>query len=289
MVVSDDGSTDRTIEILDSFAKAASFPVRVYRNPERLGYSRNFERAIELCSGDIIFLCDQDDVWFPEKVKTVLQAFQAPEHPLVVGNNAELTDADLRPTGLTAVRQLSGAGLRADSFVWGCCTAFLAELRVAILPIPHDCIGHDGWIHRVALTLDRRVLLPQPLQYFRRHGSNASHWFVIQTRRVTILDRVKHYAPGDTRAACKQRLAQLEMLSSRLRDRGRELETLLGEDLELNAALERIRREQQAVMRRLAMLALRGPSRWVPAWRMLRAGDYSYFSGWMSLVKDLVQ
>src|SRR5260370_27009832 len=68
LVICDDGSTDGTVGILQSFALSARFPVRIFCNQETLGPARNFEKAIGLCDGEIISLCDQDDVWRPEKL-----------------------------------------------------------------------------------------------------------------------------------------------------------------------------------------------------------------------------
>src|SRR4051812_29809463 len=70
LVVSDDGSTDDTVDILEAFAETAPFPVRISVNRENLGFTRNFERAILGCGGDIIYICDQDDVWFPNKIQS---------------------------------------------------------------------------------------------------------------------------------------------------------------------------------------------------------------------------
>src|SRR5262249_18454629 len=68
LIVCDDLSTDDTVSILERFARAAPFPVRIHVNEQTLRSTKNFEQAISLCSGDVIFLCDQDDVWEPEKL-----------------------------------------------------------------------------------------------------------------------------------------------------------------------------------------------------------------------------
>src|SRR5690349_15385572 len=71
LVVCDDGSTDRTIQILREFATSAPFPVRIHENSERLGFGDNFLKAAALCQGDWIAFCDQDDIWLPHKLETV--------------------------------------------------------------------------------------------------------------------------------------------------------------------------------------------------------------------------
>ncbi len=69
LVVCDDVSSDDSVAVVEAFAARAPFAVRVFRNPQNLGYIRNFEQAIAQCTGDLVFLCDQDDVWDPHKIE----------------------------------------------------------------------------------------------------------------------------------------------------------------------------------------------------------------------------
>jgi glycosyltransferase involved in cell wall biosynthesis len=71
LVVCDDGSTDRTPEILAQFAKRASSPIRIVINNHRLGWRENFLKAASLCGSDYIAFCDQDDIWRKEKLAVV--------------------------------------------------------------------------------------------------------------------------------------------------------------------------------------------------------------------------
>ena len=68
LVVCDDSSTDKTYKILEEFKRSAPFDVVLVKNEHRLGFTKNFEKALANCSGDIIFFSDQDDKWFPSKV-----------------------------------------------------------------------------------------------------------------------------------------------------------------------------------------------------------------------------
>ena len=75
LVVCDDCSSDDTVKILEAFASRAPFPVRLSVNPTNLGSTKNFAQAIALCRGDIIALCDQDDVWHPAKLERLASVF----------------------------------------------------------------------------------------------------------------------------------------------------------------------------------------------------------------------
>ena len=76
MVVSDDCSTDRTVRIVTEFARHAPFSIKVLTNDKNVGCTKNYERAIRDCSGDVIFLCDCDDVWYPRKIAIMERAFK---------------------------------------------------------------------------------------------------------------------------------------------------------------------------------------------------------------------
>ena len=73
IIITDDCSTDHTYDILlDIQAKAQDISLNIIRNKENLGYKDNFKKAISLCTGDYIFLCDQDDYWNNNKVETLI-------------------------------------------------------------------------------------------------------------------------------------------------------------------------------------------------------------------------
>lgn len=99
LIVCDDGSIDATVSILHSFKETAPFPVTIFVNERNLRVCKNFEKAISYCTGDIIALSDQDDIWLPEKLATLLDAFD--KHPGCgyVFSNAHLIDEQGRDVG----------------------------------------------------------------------------------------------------------------------------------------------------------------------------------------------
>lgn len=92
IIVCDDCSSDSTIAILKQCAECSDIPIHIHINPTNLGVSRNFERAMSLCSGDIIFFSDQDDIWNNDKVKEVCSYFDLHPNISVVFTNAHLID-----------------------------------------------------------------------------------------------------------------------------------------------------------------------------------------------------
>lgn len=92
IVICDDNSTDETLEILNSFKKKHPSVFFIHRNEQNIGSTKNFEKAISLCSGDFIFLADQDDVWKEDKIQKTLAVFDNNPNAEGVFSNADLID-----------------------------------------------------------------------------------------------------------------------------------------------------------------------------------------------------
>lgn len=186
LIVCDDGSSDGTIEALHAFARAAPFEVRVECNPETLTTTRNFEKAVSLCRGEIIFLADQDDVWRPRKIETLAAELNAHPEAGAVFSNGRVVDEACEPLGYNlwdslwfreAERALVRAGRGAEVFVRhvvaaGTTLAVRSRYREVYLPFPdlHDC--HDAWLtFSIAGVADVRIVEENLIDY-RLHGAN---------------------------------------------------------------------------------------------------------------------
>jgi len=186
MVVCDDASTDATVSIAKKFASLAPFPVSVCVHQSNLGTVKNFEAAISRCTGDIVVLADQDDVWEEAKLACIEAAFR--EDPLVgcVFTNAEITDENLLPLGYdlwSAVhfsyreraRVAQGRGfsvLLRHNVVTGATMAFRADLKGLILPIPCSQWVHDEWIALTISAVRGLKAIDEHLIKYRQHDMN---------------------------------------------------------------------------------------------------------------------
>jgi glycosyltransferase involved in cell wall biosynthesis len=110
VVICDDCSRDNTLAVVEKFAQSAKFNIRFARNERQLGFTRNFEKALSLCDGDLIFLSDQDDVWFPEKIEIVRNTFVSYPSVQVVINDVEIADGQLKSSGATLLGNIQRAG-----------------------------------------------------------------------------------------------------------------------------------------------------------------------------------
>lgn len=186
LVVNDDCSNDDTLGVLEEFARAAPFPVRINVNAQRLGSVSNFDRALARCSAEIIVLCDQDDVWKARKLETIASSFSADAQALAIFTDAELVDLYLEPLGETLFHRLGftpkdassineGDALRVllrKTVVCGATLALRSTFRQVALPIPpitRKCWDHDGWIALLAAACGGLRVLTEPLILYRQH------------------------------------------------------------------------------------------------------------------------
>ncbi len=287
LVVRDDGSRDETLGILDGFAARASFPVRIERGQDNLGSTRSFERAIAACTGEVIVLCDQDDVWRPDKLARLAEPFAAPEVGLVF-SDAEVVGERLEPLGgrlWTRVgfgplkRRLVRRGrafevLVKGNVVYGMTMAFRGRLVDGLLPIPGGW-WHDGWIALLAAARAEVAIVDLPLVAYRNHQ-------VSQTGTVTggLAEQV---AARRARAAEDYR-REVE----RWRQAHQRLAVLAARDAVDPARLARLRAKLRHLETRAA---LPGPSvrRWPRvAGEVVSLRYYRYSPSWKSVAKDLL-
>jgi len=196
LVVCDDQSNDDTVEIIKGFARQAPFPVYFDINEENLGTTKNFEKAVALCKGDIITFCDQDDVWREDKLVQIEAVFSASPRVGAVFSDAELVNEDLEPLGHSLWQAINFSRAQQERFVGdrsieallkcislshGMMMAFRAIYKTAILPFPSR-FGHDNWTALIIAGLADLAFIRQPLIRYRQHQSQQvgpptrSHW-----------------------------------------------------------------------------------------------------------------
>lgn len=177
LVISDDGSTDGTKRILKEYQKRAPL-IRLLKGPG-CGVKKNVEHVLSHCRGEYIFLADQDDLWRPQKVASVMEQFAKTGAMLVLHDAAVFEREPSKPM-VDSFYQFRGSrpgvakNILKNSYI-GCCMAFRRPLLFYVLPIPGDLEMHDQWIgvlndfYYKDSSFCREILLD-----YRRHGANNS-------------------------------------------------------------------------------------------------------------------
>lgn len=188
VIICDDCSTDGTVAILRSFiANNGLTNWYVFENPDNFGYIKNFREAMRRSSGDIVFLCDQDDIWEPEKIEQMATAMDADPAIRAVACNYRLIDAEGAPlisnakkyykpskrkTADNVSRVKSGKTLYYN-IAQGCAYAYRRNLVEMYCGVK-DCwdLPHDWALNLLAYQEQGLYYLDRELLLYRIHGNN---------------------------------------------------------------------------------------------------------------------
>jgi glycosyltransferase involved in cell wall biosynthesis len=288
LVVCDDRSTDATVEIVQEFARTAPFAVKLHINEVNLGsgskgITKNFERAVALCSEELIFPCDQDDVWLPEKTAVMAGMLDEDEAIGGVFTDGRLVTEDGLDKG-TLLSQATGLGekdrrrldrgealpvLLAMDKIYGSSMMFAARLLPKILPVPPHW-WFDAWVGCMVSAHSRLVYMPEPLYLYRIHA-NQSHSAAV----ATTAQRVKQW-----RRSAKEYWEDSEPRLVELRDRLEAENTA-----QVQPALDYVRGRMELLRYRAELSA--NPVRRAGQVLGQSGNYYRFFNGWRSMVKDL--
>lgn len=188
LIVCDDASSDATAKIVQNFAAVSPFSVKLFVNEKNLGFAGNFAHALSKCSGDLIFLSDQDDVWLPTKLEKFVDVFSKDAGVGVAFCDAFLVDDQLNSLRKTwwqsrhfekrhqnQLTGVNGAALILKDPTWiaaGATMAFRATYRGLVEPIPAGWT-HDAWIATIVSACTRVALIAEPLNQYRQHAAQV--------------------------------------------------------------------------------------------------------------------
>ena len=188
VLMQDDGSEDQTPDLLRGFSSRDERFVFGTEQGKHLGAAGNFLSLIRQTSADYCLLCDQDDIWEPEKTAILKQAMKdletqyGPETPLLVHSDCSLIDQNGKKTGDSFFRHqgwdpnaLTLPRLLVQNNVTGCTLIMNRPLRdlIAAHSKAKDLFMHDWFIALTAASFGRIAFVDQPLTRYRQHGSNV--------------------------------------------------------------------------------------------------------------------
>jgi glycosyltransferase involved in cell wall biosynthesis len=174
IVTVDDCSKDNTVEILERYAREHAH-IRVFRNTSNLGYTKNFEKAVSLATGEFISFSDQDDIWAPEKTAVLMNAIG--DHPMIY-SDSQLVTEDLQP--LRKHSELKNQQtfdnclyFATDDCVAGHSLIMKRSIAVAAMPYPTEC-PYDLWLPFFATFYGEIQYVNTAFVQWRQHRSNVT-------------------------------------------------------------------------------------------------------------------
>jgi len=185
IVICDDGSKDKTIEIIERFQIEYSNKISLHKNSVNMGSTKNFEKAISICTGDYIFLSDQDDIWKTNKVAKIIQHFKETPSTEAVFSNGDLIDKKSKKISthklwdavffienqlekpINLLKLISSK----RNMVTGATLCFKKEIKEVILPFPNiKKFYHDEWIAIITANRNKLTYLTEELISYRIHS-----------------------------------------------------------------------------------------------------------------------
>ncbi|MDR3113280.1 MAG: glycosyltransferase family 2 protein [Endomicrobium sp.] len=190
IIVCDDYSSDGTLSLLKSYPQ-----IKILQNKKNLGFVKTFEKVLYQAKGDYIALCDQDDIWLPDKIEFLIKEF---------GNNVLLhSDAYIIDDNDNIIYDTISAKIKKSltnkTFtdyirkfsITGCCAIFKKELLQTALPFPQNTLFHDWWLAICAAKSGKIKYIEKPLIKYRIHNNNAT--FNYYNRAIFYKKSIRFY------------------------------------------------------------------------------------------------
>lgn len=186
VIISDDLSTDNTATIVENYIKENGLEDqwKLIINEENLGWRKNFINLIKKASGDIIFTCDQDDVWKKNKIEMMVSEFEKNSKiGVLVSDYEELMENTGKSSKLRKLNTVEEKGTQRVKFVYdnillkrpGCVFALANEFVPEVISY-FDILenpAHDVAMWGSALIDDKLYYLAKPTIDFRRHENSS--------------------------------------------------------------------------------------------------------------------
>ena len=183
IIICDDGSKDNTINIINNYIKNSNIKINLYVNRKNLGVVDNFIKAFSKCTGDVIFLCDQDDIWTKDKVKIIVNEFNKNKEINMIGTNALLIDQDDNSLN-NNLWDFVGYKYESKNYK----TNYKIQLKKAILTgataaartsfikkymTKSKYVIHDYWLSECACMTNSLFMIDKNLTLYRQHSNNV--------------------------------------------------------------------------------------------------------------------
>lgn len=192
IIISDDGSKDNTVQIVEQMQKMDS-RIKVVMGPQK-GFSCNFENAMKYATGDVILFSDQDDIWEMNKIEEIEKVYAENPDCTTVLHTMSTFNSSADDTGAITVGYKTGVLKNyLMSSYWGCCMAVKREFVIQFLPFREYCVGHDQLIGLMSERYGKTVFLDEKLLKHRLHDKNTSFSLPLKKKVKFRVELLKDY------------------------------------------------------------------------------------------------
>lgn len=216
LIISDDGSDDSTLKIIKEFQQ--KFPLKLIINKGKKGVNGNFYNALKHATGDYIALCDQDDIWLPNKIEILLEHIDDYD---IIHSSVELIDKmGQKHSNKLLVKEYTQDHTDKTDFIdfitigWmlGCTSLIRRELVEKAMPFPDDIFFHDWWMTFVSLKEGNGIkFINTPTIKYRQHTTNSaqevfsnSNWYIKKIKFNRLLEiRYRDYLMENEKIALR--------------------------------------------------------------------------------------
>ena len=207
IIIRDDGSTDNSGEIIESYCKEYPDRISCIKGKATGSAQKNFAELLKNCDSDYIMFCDQDDVWLSDKIEktynSMLQAEQNGDIPVLVHTDLKVVDdklCEIAPSFFEfqklIQKDITLPKLLVQNYVTGCTIMVNRALKEKCGDIPDECIMHDWWLALVAVLFGKLVCVDDATMLYRQHAANqvgakAAYGLSFIKRKLATLDKVR--------------------------------------------------------------------------------------------------
>lgn len=201
IVVTDDCSIDDTVQILEEYRQSKG--LKYYINEKSLGVNGNFYRAISLCSGDYIAICDQDDIWCKNKIECSYKKLKEIENNRPAAVSSQAIDIDAQGNILGYRKTFRSNSNYVDTLLFrgrsqGCSLFFNHQLKKIVLNNCSDnTMLYDVFISFTAAVVGIKYNMNDRLMYYRHHETNAIA--KINKEYINTIERIKRKVKNEDR------------------------------------------------------------------------------------------
>lgn len=215
IIVCDDGSSDGTLQLLKEYAKLTN--LKYFVNEKKLGFVKNFEKALSLCSGELIVLSDQDDIWYSDKVEFLVDSIG---DNLLIHSDCDLINEDdevfLKNFKGEIKTHKNAEDFLFNNVVTGCTSMIHRDLLSKTIPFPEGISYHDWYLAIHAAYLGKITYISKSLTGYRQHSNQDTGTGINETS--SLLRNCWYRIVGKEFNNIKSSKSQLKNLRATLND-----------------------------------------------------------------------